>query len=302
MFPLFYLDRALGWTYSGGAEPLAAVNNGLQDFLRSHVTTELFLTPPEIRETLREAFRRGEVAAVEAWVSHTDGSRYVTSILIEGMDDGDVAYFAKFNGFLNHTGHPMPFDRLLSDLFVYPDGTALITLHRDAPAVDALAAMSSLDAFRHVFGDLYGYSWAHGPLTRHGKTVASSNSGLDEFLCELDRGLHQISTDAGVPKQQQFRLGRNVFNRFEPIQQYLRFVQTDSILSNELGKPLIREVSEQLRLMDAALQNVLKFVSLLTVKPIPTVFELYVEQIRTLRDLQPAYRQANLAVMKSLTT
>lgn len=307
-FPLLFLDRFLAWSFDEDLEKLTIGDNGLRDLMREYVT-EISVSPDEIGEALAAALRENEAVAVEVWMPHTDGALYVTAVLIEHIDDDGIVYYAKFNAVQNCYGRPKPLAKLRDELYVYPSdtpypyppGTSLLTAIRSAPGLEAVGRLEPLEAYRQLVA-LYGYGWSASRLTRHGTPVRIDSSAVDQLIDRLVAAPEDVITPEGLPKTQQFRLSLDIIYLFEPVQQCLTFLRADSRVCDLLGAELVREVDEGHAAMAAALQNIVKSTSLLSVRPTTESLEYYLVRLRRLRDLLPGYQRMNLAVMRGLAT
>jgi hypothetical protein len=299
-FPLLHLDRFASWTYSTGVEPLLARYNGLMAFLDEHVRDCVTTSMDDLHGTLHKIFGQGHKLTVNMWVTHSDGTPYVTSVLLEGMDDQGTVYFTKVNETMNLTCQPMPFDTLVEKV-APEDGVLELFVIRHSPAIDELAAMDGAAAFRHIFADLYGYRWDGGRLFRGDEELTYSLDAFDTLAADLRTSSAEILTSDGVPKHHQFRLNKHIRNRFAPVQFFLEHVRTDPALTPLLPSALAAEVDTVRAEMDGALKDVLKFASLLVQKPVPTMLERHVRAILDLRDLLPRYQAANLGVLRAVT-
>jgi hypothetical protein len=299
-FPLFHLDRFLGWTYGEGNEPLLPAYNGFGDLLDTHIRQESETNMENLWQSLHDIFSAGHRVSMNMWVKHTDGTPYVTSVLFEGMDENKTVYFTKVNETLNHTCSPMSFDELQEKLSVDDDGTIGLVIIRDADVINKLAAMNVLDAYRYLFADVYGFSFENGELRKHGEPTPYVMSGFDRLLDFLDVSMNEVITENGVPKNHQFRLNKHIHNRFQPIQYYFEYVTQHPELAPLLSDELKEQVQAAMTKMDATMKNVLKFASFLVQKPEPQIYQLYVKAIRGLYDLQPEYQQANLNILQAI--
>ncbi|MEU0602888.1 hypothetical protein ABZ484_32390 [Streptomyces sp. NPDC006393] len=299
-FPLVHLDRFIGWRHDLGVEPLLPVSNGFADLLDAHVRDSSSTTPENLWDSLHDLFGQGHKVSVNMWVTHTDGTPYVTSVLLEGMDEAKTVYFTKVNETLNRTCSPLSFADFTEKIAPDDDGTIGLTVIKDSDVIRDLAGRAPLDAFRHLFHDLYGYGFQDGRLVKDGRPVALDLSGFDELIAHLEQAEPEVIVDGAVPKQQQFRLNKHIHNRFVPIQYYLRYVLDTPELAALVSPDLAERVREQTAEMERALGTVLKFASLLVQRPQSAIYGMYVDAIRHLRAVQPAYQQVNLDVLHSL--
>ncbi|MEU6440286.1 hypothetical protein [Streptomyces sp. NPDC047046] len=299
-FPLVHLDRFIGWRHDAGVEPLLPVSNGFADLLDAQVRDSSSTAPEHLWDSLYGLFDQGHKVSVNMWVTHTDGTPYVTSVLLEGMDDDKTVYFTKVNETLNRTCSPLTFAELTEKIAPDDDGTIGLTVIKDSEVVRSLAALPPLDAFRRLFHDLYGYDFADGRLVRAGQPVALDLTGFDELIAHLEQAESEVIVDGAVPKQQQFRLNKHIHNRFVPIQYYLGYVLATPELSALVSEELADRGRERMTEMEQALNTVLKFASLLVQRPQSAIYGMYVDAIKQLRAVQPAYQQVNLDVLRAL--
>lgn len=300
-FPLLYMDRFIGWRYDSGVEPLLPVSNGFADLIDAHVRDSSTTRPDLFEGSLRSLFMHGHKVSVNMWVTHSDGTPYVTSVLLEGMDEDNIVYFTKVNETLNRTCSPLSFAELIEKVAPDEDGSIGLTIIKDSAVVRELARKAPLDAFRAVFHGLYALDVDAEGITRHGCRVRLDLSGFDELITHLEKSESDVIVDGAVPKQQQFRLNKHIHNRFVPIQYYLGYVLETPQLSTLLPDRLNERVRSVMSEMDRALEGILKFASLLVQRPASSSFRLYVEAIRNLRDVQPAYQSTNLDVLRALS-
>ncbi|MEU8405575.1 hypothetical protein AB0C19_05185 [Micromonospora sp. NPDC048842] len=299
-FPLLHLDRFASWQHSAGVEPLVARYNALEPFLDRHVRQRIVTDLDHIFEVLGELFTKGHKATVNMWVTYPDGSSFVTSALLEGMDDQEVVYYTKINETTNVTCRPLARDKFLS-LLDPEDGQVELDVLRHSSALAEIATMDGTDAMRRIFADLYGYRWHGDDLHLGAQKVGLDLDAFEALAADLRRSAEQILTPDGVPKQQQFRLHKHIRNRFMPIQFYLAHVRADTTLAAALMPGLLARVESVVAAMDTALGDVLKFASLLVQKPVPAMLDLHIAAILRLRDVLPAYQAVNLDVLRSIT-
>lgn len=299
-FPLVHLDRFLGWRHALGAEPLYPLHNGLADLLDTYVRDSGSTPVPDFRTALHDLFSQGHKVSVNMWVTHTDGTPYVTSVLLEGMDESGTVYFTKVNETLNRTCSPLTFAQLMEKVAPDEDGTIGLTVIKHSDVIQRLAGLAPAAAFDYLFHDLYGYRFVDGQLTRHGTPVAADQNGFDELLAHLDSHEDDVLVDGAVPKQQQFRLNKHVRNRFAPIQFYLDYVLTTPDLAASLSDELVARTRAEMSGVDRALNDVQKFASLLVQRPESRIYRMYVDSVRALRSLLPAYQQVNMDVLAAL--
>jgi hypothetical protein len=269
-------------------------------FLDAHVRECVTTGMDEVQETLRKLFEQGHKLTVNMWVTHTDGTPYVTSVLLEGMDEQGTVYFTKVNETLNLTCQPMPMPEFREKV-APEDGVLELFLIRHSPLVTELAAMDGVTAFRHIFTDLYGYRWHGDRLHLGDDEVTYDTDAFDALVENLRSSESEILTADGVPKHHQFRLNKHIRNRFMPIQFYLRHIVADPGLAALLRPALRTEIDAALADMDVAMQDVLKFASLLVQRPQPAMLQRHAQALLRLRDLQERYRAVNLDVLRSIT-
>ena len=299
-FPLLHLDRFASWEFSAGVEPLLARYNQLEPFLDRHVRQRIVTDLDHIFDVLAELFAQGHKTTVNMWVTYPDGSSFVTSALLEGMDERGVVYYTKINETTNVTCRPVTRDKFLS-LLDPEDGQVELFVLRHSATVAEIAAMTGADALRRIFSDLYGYRWQDGDLYLGARKVRLDLDAFDTLAADLRGSAERILTPDGVPKQQQFRLHKHIRNRFMPIQFSLAHVRADETLAAALTPELAARIDAAVITMDKALGDVLKFASLLVQKPVPAMLDAHIAAILRLRDVLPAYQMVNLDVLRCLT-
>ncbi|MEU8658432.1 hypothetical protein [Actinoplanes philippinensis] len=300
-FPLFYLDRFLGWRFDTGPEPLVPVQNGFRRFLDKHAQTSVTAGTENLYEELRDHVRSGASVAVDAWwAPHEDKIPGVTSILFEAVNEAGALCFTKVNETRNRLRTPMTERELLNRISLDDDGTTTLTVISDPSWLREAGAASPHQTFVRLFRGEYGYRRTGDGVVFQGEDLAIDTSGIQHWVSYLDGAESQFIGGGAVPKHEQFLLNKSVRNAFSPVQHYLAYVSGASGLADKMPASLIRELDSGRELMRVALHDIHKFSSLLVQRPVSRFYRMYVDAACRLEETARLYQRMQLDLIDFL--
>lgn len=299
-FPLFYMDRYIGWSYSVGGEPIIPKANGFSDFLDAYVREYSFITKTNLYQELQQLFLAGYRVTADVWLEHTDGTPYTTSILLEGMDENQMIYYTKINVTINKTCVPMTFEELENNISLNDEGKIKLTIIKHSDEIVNLTEMNPLQAFKYIFKDLYKYSFIDNQLYKNQQMIPYDLSGFDQLIEYLKNSIDEIITDSGVPKHHEIRLSRHIENKLSPIQTCLKYILETKELNKQLPAELIQKTEQAMVMLSQKLKSLLKFASLLIQRPEASFYHMYVKAVQELRSFLPEYQNVHNNVLITL--
>lgn len=300
-FPIFYLDRYLGWIYSDGSEPLLPACNGLEEFLQNYVYEEECTSKERVIEEFYKIFEHGNKISIPLWMKHfSDGTPYVTAVLLEGMDINNNIYYTKHTAVDKKCCIRFSKEEFEKKLNPDENGSVHFSIIKYPRLLDKLRNMDFLEMYRYVFYNLYKYDIGKNGITKNGNEVSFDISGFDKFVDDLRKNPHKIITESGVPKHQQFRLNVHINNKIRPIQNLIKIMINDKKASELIGKYNIDQIKICSTLVDNKLNNILKFASLLVQKPDVNNYKLYINSILELKTVLSDYQRVNAEIVKHI--
>ncbi|WP_259418219.1 hypothetical protein [Bacillus toyonensis] len=301
-FPLFYLDRFIGWKYAGGSQPLLSVYDGLGEMLDKYVRREEMFSLENFKTVLLNLFQDEKKMLVNFWTKNKIGTPFVTSLMLEGMDEGDTVFFTKINEDNNAICSPMKYSELIENIDIEIPNEIELTIINKAPMIRELANMNPYNAFQFIFKEIYGYSIINGDLYKGNEKISLKTDGVKELINYFRGAYTELVQDGAISKPNQFKLNKHIHNRFQPIQYYLGYLLKTNELSTKMSSSLKKQIQIEIDNMEKALNTVLKFASLFVIKPTTANFDLYLNALNRLQNIIPSYQNVQLDIIKELVT
>lgn len=303
-FALLFMDRCYDWQFEkAGDVPIISRYNGFMELVSRESWAERVVSRIGLAEDIRQSLSCGSQVALPISAIHTDGTPYLTEWLIEKIDDDDTVYYTKtspdpaFRAFRK----PVPFEKLAVNVDFDEDGRALITEIRSSATIERVLQMSPLAAFRAVY-QAFGLRTYDGRLSRYVTPVVVGVDGLNRLIADWEERQEEILAAGVILFNDQSRLNKHIRNRFEPVQYCLDFLTTEPETRAVLGEKLVERVRQDMERLDGALDDVLKFSSLLVQLPRRENYELYLKYLRLLRDTVADYQLTNVEVQRALVS
>jgi hypothetical protein len=303
VFPLLFTDRCYDWQFeSTGDVPIISRYNGFMELVARESWAERDVVPDQLADEIRQALAAGSHMALPIALVHTDGTPYITEWLIEAIDDDDNVYYTKtspdpsFRAFRK----PVPFSKLMTCIAFSDDGLAPVTEIRASPTIERILSLDPLEAFRAVFRE-FGLREYDGRLSRYVTPVVVGVDGIDRLIENWEQREDEILSAGVILFNDQSRLNKHVQNRFIPVQYCLNYLVDEPKTRAVIGDGLAERVRQDVGRLDVALNDLLKFSSLLVQQPRKQNYDLYLKYLRRLRDTVADYQQTNVALQRALT-
>lgn len=292
---LLYVDRFLGWHYGESEEPIIPTCNQLAHFLQDNIYENVSVKKEDIEQQIRCFFEKGYKLIVPMWIEHfSDGTLYITPVVLEGMDDNGYVYYTKHTQVDRSCCHPLKLDEFIAKLPLNEEGFLELSIVKTCNVLHDISKMNTIEAYQFIFRDLYGYKMENGKILKNNKVLEFDLSGFVQFIESLQKEPQKILTGSGIPKHQQFRLYVHINNKIRPIQNILNLVLNDQQVDNKLSKQLKNKIEIQFNKMNDAISSVHKFASLFFQKPNEKNLGLYIKSIQYLKEIMPEYQLVNL--------
>lgn len=288
-FPLFYIDRFLGWEYSDSVEPLVPLSNGFLELLSKHVKESGETPLNEFEGKLEELFSLGHKVSIPMTVEHVDGTSYVTSVLLDGFDDKGIIYFTKTNETWNKICSPMDLNEFKGRLNPI-DGMIQFEIIKYSEKISSLAKLSDRELANEIFSNLYGISNESDKFYQHnGTELKTTISGLTEYVESLSKDRAQILDKNGVPKHFQFRMHKHIDNKIRPLINFIHYVLNSEELSCLMKNSLREDATFLNKEIEIHLNNVFKWASLIVSTRKDDYLDSYVDEIKSLERVMTSY-------------
>lgn len=302
-FCLFYLDRFWGWKYGESQEPIIPSYNGFEQFLDREIYVHVKVPKGDIIEYIRLRFESSAKLFIPVWVKHySDGTPYITPIILEGMDENGFIYYSKHTAVDRSCCKKLSKEDFLSMLA--PDDNNFIDLSiiKESEELRRMKNMNYVQRYHHIFYDIYKYDFNNNMIIKDDKALEIDLSGFDNFIDDIKDNPTKILTSDGIPKHQQFRLYIHINNKIRPIQNIIKSILENKEIKVYLPNGLREELQVQYDTMDKAISEVLKFASLVFQKQNTKCLDLYVKCIMEIRQNMISYHNANLELTRWLLT
>lgn len=298
-FPLFYLDRFVGWKYSESPEPIIPILNGFQDLIDNNFESKEIVKIENLRSKLKETFENSNKVTLPMWVDHSDGTEYVTSVLLEGMDEKNV-YYTKTNETWNRICSPIRYEEFEQKIALEVDNSIEISVLKDLNLINLIKEMKPLEAYKYIFYNVYKYNFIENKFIFEGKEIEFDLNGLDFYIKDLKESTKKILIENGVPKYYQFRMYKHIDNKIRPILNLLTYIRENSDFHHKLA---IREANickEICAKIENSLKQIQKFASLVVQRPEQKTLNYYINSIEELKKILPEFQYFNYEIMKQL--
>lgn len=302
-FPLFYLDRFWGWKFSNGNEPIIPMQNGFQEFLAKNLYETIEVNVNELKDKLYEIFDDGHKISMKLWMKHfSDGTPYVTSVLLEGMDNEGNVYFSKHSAAEKKCCVKILKDEFFSKLEVSAKNTVSLLVFKYCSEIEKLNGMDLIDSYNYIFKYIYGYNKSGDRIIKDNEELGFSLRSLTDFAEWLRNNKNEFIKNGKISKHNQFKLNVHINNKIRPIQNLisliLNFENIDLYINNNLKEEINRIYDE----INIKLNEVLKFASLLVQKTNDENYQRYIRTIENLSNSLIEYQKVNLKLQNCLIT
>lgn len=284
-FPLLFMDRAYDWQYEdGGDVPIMSRYNGFMELVCREAWTERTIGTDELAVQLQGALARDSHVALPISLVHDDGTPYITEWLIEAIDDDNTVYYTKTSPdpSFRALSKPVLFHKLIDSLYLDANGGVAVTEVASSSSIDAFMRQSVRDAFRSIFR-AYGFREYDGRLSRYVTPVVVSVRAFDDLIAGWMVRRDAIVSAGQVMFNDQSRLNKHIQNRFKPVQYGVRALLQDTACRADIGAALCAELDARDLALDGALEQILKFSSLVMQRTTDQSFDLYLKHLERLR-------------------
>lgn len=142
----------------------------------------------------------------------SDGTPYVTSVLLEGMDKGGNIYFSKHSEAEKKCCVKLSGEEFINKLNPSENKVNIMVI-KYYKEIEKLNSMNLIDAYNYIFKEIFNYSKIGNKIFKNNQELKFSFGSLNEYAKWLKIEEESFIGSGVITKHNQFKLNVHINNK-----------------------------------------------------------------------------------------